>query len=70
MKHERRCTSCGRLLGIQEGARLTIRYGRAHQYLVSFPVTGLCPRCGTMNELAGPTDLRTGVIDTRTQIAD
>ena len=60
MKREWRCTRCGKLLGILDGRRLHIRYARGHQYFVSFPVTGVCPGCGTMNELAGPAEAHSG----------
>ena len=52
MDREWRCTRCGKLLGLREGDRLHIRFARGHEYLVGFPVTGICRSCRTLNELA------------------
>ena len=52
MKHEWRCTRCGKLLGVLEGTRLHIRFARGHEYIVGFPVTSVCRGCRTLNELA------------------
>jgi len=51
MKHEWRCTRCGKLLGVLEGGRLHIRFARGHQYIVGFPATSVCRSCRTLNEL-------------------
>jgi phage FluMu protein Com len=53
MRHEWRCTSCGKLLGIQEGARLSIRFSRGYAYNVALPAEARCWRCGAVNELRG-----------------
>ena len=51
MKREWRCTRCGKLLGVLEGARLHIRFARGHEYIVGFPATSVCRSCRTLNEL-------------------
>lgn len=53
MKKEWRCTGCGKLLAIIRGNRLHVRFARGHEYLVGFPVTGVCRNCRTLNELLG-----------------
>ena len=53
MKQEWRCERCEKLLGVLNGGRIHIRFGRGHEYLVSFPATGVCRGCGTLNEIAG-----------------
>ena len=50
MRKEWRCVRCGKLLGIVEKARLHIRLARGHEYMVGFPVTGICRGCQTLNE--------------------
>jgi len=52
------CSCCGRQLGERVGDdRLEIRLSRGHQYLVTLPVTCVCPRpdCRTLNELRCPS---------------
>ncbi len=51
MEQEWRCTRCGKLLAVLRGDRVHIRFARGHEYLVGFPVTGLCRSCKTLNEL-------------------
>ena len=46
-----RCMQCGKLLGMLRSERLHLRFSRGHEYLVGFPVTGVCRNCGTLNEL-------------------
>lgn len=52
MGREWRCTSCQKLLGVLEGARLSIRFARGYSYDVSLPVRAKCWRCGEVNELS------------------
>ena len=47
-----RCSRCGRLLGVLESERLHLRFGRVHDYLVSFPATSVCPKCRALNEMS------------------
>lgn len=47
-----RCKRCRRLLGVCQGDRVHVRFGRGHEYLVGRPVTATCRNCGTLNELA------------------
>ena len=52
------CSSCGRQLGERVGDdRLEIRFSRGHQYVVTLPVTCVCPRpdCRTLNEIRCPS---------------
>jgi hypothetical protein len=53
---EWRCSQCGKLLGLQRGQRLHIRFGRSHEYLVSAPATGVCRGCGTLNQYPSTGD--------------
>ena len=54
-----RC-SCGRLLGRQLlSGRIHLRLALGHEYIVSAPVTSLCPKCRTLNELS-PGELSSG----------
>lgn len=55
MEQEWRCSRCGKLLAVVRGERLHIRFARGHEYLVGFPVTGVCRGCGTLNELCDET---------------
>ena len=48
--HEWRCSQCGKLLGVLKEGRLHIRFARCHEYLVGFPATGTCRKCGTLNQ--------------------
>ena len=54
METEWRCTRCGKLLGVLEENRVHIRFSRGHEYLVGFPVTGVCRSCQTLNEIRQP----------------
>ena len=45
------CTDCGKLLGKVESDRLHIQFARRYRYVTSLPATGVCPGCGTLNEL-------------------
>ena len=51
LKREWRCTDCGVLLDVLEGARLHIRFARGHQYVVALPTSSVCRGCQTLNEL-------------------
>ena len=51
MGREWRCTSCRKLLGVQEGVRLSLRFARGYDYDVGLPVKAKCWRCGETNEL-------------------
>ena len=57
VRHEWRCERCGRLLGILEEGRLHIKFSRGGEYLVSFPVTAVCPACHTLNEIRHRPDI-------------
>jgi len=46
-----RCKRCGHLLGIADRDRLHIKFARGHQYRVALPVSCVCRKCGTLNEL-------------------
>jgi len=37
-----------------KGRRLHIRFSRSHEYMVGFPVTGVCRSCQTLNEIGTP----------------
>lgn len=49
--HEWRCTGCHKLLGVFRHQRIHLRFGGRHQYVVACPVTTVCPRCDTLNEV-------------------
>ena len=51
MGREWRCMRCRKLLGVQEGPRLNIRFARGYDYTVGFPAKATCWRCGALNEL-------------------
>lgn len=53
---EWRCLSCGKLLGVHRGGRVHVRVSRGDEFLAPLPVLGLCRRCGTLNEVATPTE--------------
>ena len=56
------CSSCGRQLGERVADdRLEIRLSRGHQYLVTLPVTCVCPRpdCRTINEISASSKEQT-----------
>ncbi len=46
---EWRCTRCDKLLGVCRGDRMHLRFARAHEYFVGFPVQATCRGCGTLN---------------------
>lgn len=48
------CAACGRLLGVNRAGRLHLCFDRFHEYLVSFPATATCRRCGALNQSNGP----------------
>jgi DNA-directed RNA polymerase subunit RPC12/RpoP len=48
------CTHCGKKLGITRNGRMHVKIARGHEYFAGFPVTGICGRCGTLNELSKP----------------
>ena len=52
-----RCVQCGHLLAILRDERLHIRFARGHEYLVGFPVTSRCRKCGSLNEIRDATSL-------------
>ena len=54
MKREWRCIRCGKLLGVVVGNRIHLRFTRGHEYIVTFPASGTCRGCGTLNECATP----------------
>lgn len=56
MHGEWRCSQCGKLLGVANENRLHIRFSRGHEYMVGYPVTGICRGCQTMNEVAEPEE--------------
>lgn len=45
-----RCTRCDKLLGVYRDGRMHLRFARAHEFLVGFPVVATCRGCGTLNE--------------------
>ena len=49
---EWRCTRCQKLLGVFRHKRIHLRFAGGHQYVVSCPVTTVCRRCDTLNEVA------------------
>lgn len=49
-----RCTRCKKLLGVGQHGRMHLRFSRAHEYFVGFPVQATCRGCGTLNEASGP----------------
>ncbi len=49
---EWRCIRCQKLLGIIHHKRIHIRFGGKYQYIVARPVTTICRRCETLNEVA------------------
>ena len=50
-----RCTRCDKLLGVCRDGRMHLRFARAHEYFVGFPVAATCRSCGTLNEAAAAT---------------
>jgi RNase P subunit RPR2 len=52
--NEWRCSHCDKLLGICRDGRLHLRFGRGHEYFVSFPVVATCRGCGTLNQATAP----------------
>lgn len=46
-----RCSSCDKLLGRVDGARIHLRFRRGQEYRVTAPAVATCQRCGTINEI-------------------
>ena len=46
-----RCADCDKLLGVCRDGRMHLRFARAHEYLVGFPIVATCRGCGTLNRL-------------------
>lgn len=44
------CTQCGKKLGVHRDGRMHLRFARAREYFVGFPVVATCRGCGTLNE--------------------
>lgn len=65
MREQWRCTQCGKLLGVIEGARLQIRFARGHQYVVGLPATSVCRGCRTLNEVPARDNIDTETTLTR-----
>ena len=51
---EWRCTRCDKLLGVFRGGQMHLRFARAHEYFVGFPVVATCRGCGTLNQATAP----------------
>jgi phage FluMu protein Com len=68
VKHEWRCTRCGKLLGVLQDARLHIRFARGHEYIVGFPATSVCRSCRTLNELAVQQEARVATPHTENEV--
>jgi len=51
---EWRCTRCDKLLGVCRDGRMHLRFARAHEYFVSFPVVATCRGCATLNQASAP----------------
>ncbi|MFN4204753.1 MAG: hypothetical protein ACK4HG_00065 [Agrobacterium albertimagni] len=49
---EWRCTRCQKLLGVRQDTGMHLRFARAHEYFVGFPVVATCRGCGTLNQAA------------------
>jgi phage FluMu protein Com len=59
MEREWRCKKCDRLLGVEHGPRLHLRYKQA-QYVVvgtDYNVIAVCRNCSTVNERNGTQEL-------------
>lgn len=50
-----RCKRCDKLLGVCMDGQMHLRLGRAHEYLVGYPVVATCRGCGTLNHATAPT---------------
>lgn len=56
MEKEWRCKECETLLGVEQGARLHLRYKQA-QYVIDggdYSVIAVCRNCSTVNERVKP----------------
>jgi hypothetical protein len=53
-REEWRCHCCGKLLGVPQGDQMHIRMKSCQEYLVAYPVTANCLRCGSLNSLPAP----------------
>lgn len=51
---EWRCTRCDKMLGVRQDNRMHLRFARAHEYFVGFPVVATCRGCGTLNQATSP----------------
>lgn len=49
-----RCAGCGKLLGIHRDGQMHLSFARGHEYLVNYPATATCRRCGALNQATGP----------------
>lgn len=52
--------SCGRLLGVLGASRLHLKLHGGDEYLVGFPTTCKCRKCGALNEVSGVQDVLSG----------
>jgi hypothetical protein len=52
--------SCGRLLGVLGASRLHLKLHSGDEYLVGFPTTCKCRKCGSLNEVSGVQDVLRG----------
>ena len=50
MSADWRCSCCGKLLGIRRDGLMHLSFARGHEYLVSYPATATCRRCGAPNQ--------------------
>lgn len=67
-ENEWRCEECGKLLGCRKGPRLHIRFSRGNEYLVGYPVTGICRGCQTLNEVTEPREANPALARTETEV--
>jgi hypothetical protein len=54
LNSEWRCMRCDKLLGVCRDGRMHLRFNRAHEYFVSFPVVAICRGCSTLNQATSP----------------
>ncbi|MFI0846581.1 hypothetical protein [Mesorhizobium sp. IMUNJ 23232] len=50
-----RCMQCDKLLGVCRDGCMHLRFARAHEYFVGFPVVATCRGCGTLNQATATT---------------
>ncbi len=63
MEKEWRCKECDTLIGVEQGARLHLRFKQA-QYIVDggdYNVIAVCRNCSTVNERSGSKELQHNV---------